>query len=80
MRLPWLQAVTRVNTEQASKCRCGSRLALITRKAVVVGEVSETRIRRFHRGNGGSMQRIDRLCNKGSPRWCPSGNRATTIP
>ena len=40
-----MRAATRVNTEQASKCRRGSRLATITRKADVSGEASETRIR-----------------------------------
>lgn len=33
-----MRAVTRVNTEQASKCRRGSRPAIITGKAVVLVE------------------------------------------
>ena len=43
--------VTKVNTEQASKCRCGSRPAIITGKAAV----AESRAKcfwRFHRGSG----------------------------
>lgn len=74
-----MRAATRVNTEQASKCRCGSRLAIITRKAAVEGQASETRIHRSNRGSGGSTHGNDQLCNKGSPRWRWVGSRATSI-
>jgi hypothetical protein len=49
-----VRAATRVNTEQASKCRCGSRPAIKTGKAVVSREASEESTPRSHRGSGGS--------------------------
>jgi len=36
-----MRAVTRVNTEQASKGRCGSRPAIITGKAAVLAALSD---------------------------------------
>jgi hypothetical protein len=70
----------RMNTEQASKCRRGSRLAITTRKADAVGEASEARIRRFHRGSGDSTQSSDQSCNKGSPWRCPAGKPGNDDP
>ncbi|WP_367025878.1 hypothetical protein ABZN20_15835 [Methylococcus sp. ANG] len=67
-----MRAVTRVNTEQASKCRCGSRPTIMPGKAVVFGEESETGTQRFHRGSGGSTHGRDQMGNKGSPRGFPA--------
>jgi hypothetical protein len=46
-----------VNTEQASKCRRGSRPATITGKAAAFGGRAK-RLRTFHRGSGGSTHGV----------------------
>lgn len=65
-----MRAVTRVNTEQASKCRCRCRPATITGKAEVLAEVSGVS-QETYRGSGDSTYGRDQMGNKGSPCGCP---------
>jgi hypothetical protein len=55
-----------MNTEQASKQTMWEPTRQATGKADGVGEVSETRTRRSHRGSGGSTYETWSVGNKGS--------------
>ena len=70
------QAVTRVNVEQASKCRCGRRPCSKMGKAAAAGEYVNGRNRLFHerpdpaghRGNDDGMSVQGDQRNTGNPK------------
>jgi hypothetical protein len=68
-----VRAATRVNIEQAPKKSMWDRPAILTGKAAVVGEASEKRSRRSHRGSDGSTHGHEQcatreVCGRGKNR------------
>ena len=66
-----MRAATRVNTEQASKRRCGCRLAIITRKADGGAQASAICRHRVHRGSGGSTHGKRSIVQQGKSAAVP---------